>query len=217
MLPDPESLTEANIGYFALRSREFGNRDFLEHEIWLCTLLSEIRMMQRGVDGNGDGDDASRLEDIVMDALVDLHHHKKRQWDEQADPLGAPIIDNRKLTIWLGRMLSVPSFEDAIQNHLSTSHSSGDDTQNNIRDSPVFNTIPRPDGQPFMSNDPGSQDLWLMFSLGVDGFHPFHQCTAHASITSTAIYMTCVSLPEHLRYKRENMFLVTVMNGKTHS
>ncbi|KAJ4494223.1 hypothetical protein C8R41DRAFT_724874, partial [Lentinula lateritia] len=82
-----------------------------------------------------------------------------------------------------------------------------------IRDSPVFKEIPGPDGKPFMQLDENSHDLPVMFSLGYDAFHPFHFSNEKSHISSTAIYMVNLCLPEHLRYKKGYMALVTVFNG----
>ncbi|KAJ3924544.1 MAG: hypothetical protein NXY57DRAFT_856476, partial [Lentinula lateritia] len=84
-------------------------------------------------------------------------------------------------------------------------------------DSVVFRGFRGVDGQPFVTSQKGAAenpDLQLVMSLGFDGFNPFGQRETHAQIQSTALYMVILSLPEHLRYRQEYMFLVTVMPGK---
>lgn len=90
VLPDPESLTSANCGQFALKTTAPANREFLDHEAWFCGAVIQLRLMPRG-----DGDEASILEDHALDALTSLNQHKKSQWIQQSDPIGAHIVDNR--------------------------------------------------------------------------------------------------------------------------
>lgn len=117
---------------------------------------------------------------------------------------------------WIGRLLASPGFENAIESHLSRTPPP-EGVQEDFRDSPTFRSIPRPDGQPFMDRNTPSADLWLIFSLGCDSFNPFQNLIAHVSVSATAVYMALLVLPEHLRYKKEYMYLVTVMNGKPHT
>ncbi|KAH7881334.1 uncharacterized protein C8R40DRAFT_1164743 [Lentinula edodes] len=90
VLPDPESLTSANYGQFALKTTAPANREFLEHEAWFCGAVIQLHLMPRG-----DGDKANILEDYALNALTSLNQHKKSQWIQQSDPIGAHIIDNR--------------------------------------------------------------------------------------------------------------------------
>ncbi|VDB94734.1 unnamed protein product [Peniophora sp. CBMAI 1063] len=68
-----------------------------------------------------------------------------------------------------------------------------------------------PDGQPFLKAQSG--EIRLLFALNVDGFNPFQMKEAGRKYTSTAMYMTCLNLPPHLRYRVENMFLVGIIPG----
>ncbi|KAJ3804182.1 hypothetical protein EV368DRAFT_53612, partial [Lentinula lateritia] len=197
VLPDPESLTSANCGQFALKTTAPANREFLEHEAWFCGAVIQLRLMPRG-----DGDEASILEDYALDALTSLNQHKKSQWIQQIGnrffvvPIRKQLFQDLKQ--WFGRILAVPGMEEAMENHLRSSHDDG--ILRDIRDSPVFKEIPGPDGKPFMQLDENSHDLPVMFSLGYDAFHPFHFSNEKSHISSTAIYMVNLCLPEHLRY-----------------
>ncbi|KZV62524.1 hypothetical protein PENSPDRAFT_550273, partial [Peniophora sp. CONT] len=67
------------------------------------------------------------------------------------------------------------------------------------------------DGQPYLKAQSG--EIRLLFALNVDGFNPFQMKEAGRKYTSTAMYMTCLNLPPHLRYRVENMFLVGIIPG----
>lgn len=63
----------------------------------------------------------------------------------------------------------------------------------------------------FLNGPPG--ELRIVFSLSVDGFNPFQTKAAGKAVSSTAIYMVCLNLPPHLRYRPENMYLAGVVPG----
>ncbi|KAJ3803491.1 hypothetical protein F5876DRAFT_9236, partial [Lentinula aff. lateritia] len=84
-------------------------------------------------------------------------------------------------------------------------------------DSAAFRQFKGADGEPFMIpqvGPSGSPDLRLAMSLGFDAFNPFQSKERHAIVSSTALYMVLLSLPEHIRYRQEYIFLVTVIPGK---
>ncbi|KAF8823148.1 hypothetical protein HHX47_DHR12000009 [Lentinula edodes] len=121
------------------------------------------------------------------------------------------------LKAWIGRILAVPGIEDAIAEHQQCPFPARSDSASDFVDSVVFREFKGIDGQPFVTSQKGpaqNPDLRLVMSLGFDGFNPFGQRETHAQIQSTALYMVILSLPEHLRYRQEYMFLVTVMPGK---
>ncbi len=62
-----------------------------------------------------------------------------------------------------------------------------------------------------MSTPP--QTIGLVFSLAIDGFNPYQNKPAKQTATCTAIYMVCLSLPPHIRYLPEYMYLVGVIPG----
>ncbi|KAJ3928294.1 MAG: hypothetical protein NXY57DRAFT_1041744 [Lentinula lateritia] len=110
-------------------------------------------------------------------------------------PVQKQVFHNLK--DWIGRLLAIPE-------------SIGDFTESRI-----FREFLGRDGQPFMRTHvgiSGSPELRLLMSLGFDSFNPFH-IKASGSVSSTAMYMVLLNLPEHLRYRQEYMFLVTVMPG----
>ncbi|KAJ3863506.1 hypothetical protein EV359DRAFT_82317 [Lentinula novae-zelandiae] len=118
---------------------------------------------------------------------------------------------------WIGRIVATPGIEDAMDQHQQSSPPADGDPERDFVDSTTFRQFKGTDGEPYAipQQDPsGSPDLRLVTSLGFDAFNPFHSKTAHAIVQSTALYMVILSLPEHLRYRPENMYLLTVMTGK---
>ncbi|KAJ3914377.1 hypothetical protein F5877DRAFT_82848 [Lentinula edodes] len=122
------------------------------------------------------------------------------------------------LEAWIGRILAVPGIEDAVAEHQQRPFPTrSDSSARDFVDSVVFRGFKGADGLPFVTSQKGpaeNPDLQLVMSLGFDGFNPFGQRETHAQIQSTALYMVFLSLPEHLRYRQEYMFLVTVMPRK---
>ncbi|EIW51369.1 uncharacterized protein TRAVEDRAFT_137509, partial [Trametes versicolor FP-101664 SS1] len=82
-----------------------------------------------------------------------------------------------------------------------------------IFDGMVLRRFLGPDGLRFLDAPLG--ELRLVFSLSADGFNPYQMKEAKHSVTSTAMYMVCLSLPPHLRYLPENMYLAGVIPGPT--
>lgn len=132
---------------------------------------------------------------------------------------GTYVVPVRKqifqdLKEWVGRILAIPGIEDLLTEHQRRSPSS--DRETDFWDSPMFHNFKGPDGKPFMEAQPGptgTADLRLLMSLGVDSFSPFHMKVGHHNAPSTAMYMVLLVLPEHLRYRREYMYMVTLMSG----
>ena len=61
---------------------------------------------------------------------------------------------------------------------------------------------------------PGPEDeTRLAFSFSMDSFNPYHMKEAKQTVSSTAIWLTLLNLPHHLRNRPENMFLAGVIPG----
>ncbi|KAJ3855835.1 hypothetical protein EV368DRAFT_3008, partial [Lentinula lateritia] len=96
---------------------------------------------------------------------------------------------------WIGRILAIPGIEDIMSQHQQRPAPVGDEPVRDFVDSAAFH-------------------LRLAMSLGFDAFNPFQSKERHAIVSSTALYMVLLSLPEHIRYRQEYIFLVTVIPGK---
>lgn len=116
---------------------------------------------------------------------------------------------------WMGRLLAIPGIEDIMAAHHQGAAPEGSPVSSDFRDSPTYRNFKGFDGQPFMQEQQspsGAPDLRLIMSLGMDAFQTFGPRHPHGS--STALYMVLLALPEHLRYKQQYMYLVTVLPGK---
>ncbi|KAJ3836789.1 hypothetical protein F5878DRAFT_662668 [Lentinula raphanica] len=122
----------------------------------------------------------------------------------------------QNLREWIGKLLAIPGIEDSLEECLNRNHTPTLGPAQDFWDSPIFRDFAGPDGMPFMrqrTDISGSTELRLLMSLGYDSFNPFHMKRSGGSASSTALYMVLLVLPEHLRYRKEYMFLVTVMRG----
>ncbi len=112
---------------------------------------------------------------------------------------------------WLARLLSRDTLEDVMDGILERAKEKAPDIMLDLWDAPVFRELVMADGTRFVDAPPG--EARLIFGLAVDGFNPFQSKTAKQSVSVTAIYMYCLNLPPHLRYRPENMYLVGVIPG----
>lgn len=118
----------------------------------------------------------------------------------------------QELKGWLGRILSYPEIESALEaplSNISVSHS-GNEPFHDIFDASFARHLNGYDGKPFLRKD---NKLWLLFSLAADGFNPFGMKVAKGTSSVTGIYMACLNLPADIRYNTENMYLCGVIPG----
>lgn len=116
---------------------------------------------------------------------------------------------HQDLKQWLARTLARPDIVAALQNSTPTPWTS--EQKFDIWHGDEVRKLKGPDGQPFIIPQPG--ELRLIFSLGFDGFDPFHMKPGKGGRTSTAIYMVLLNLPPDLRYHPENTYLAGVIPG----
>ncbi|KAH7917070.1 hypothetical protein BV22DRAFT_1027010, partial [Leucogyrophana mollusca] len=119
---------------------------------------------------------------------------------------------------WLGRLLSRPGIEKAITQTTSCrSHSFISRlTQlwhcgpiKDVWDAEVFRNFKGPDNRAWLDAPDG--EARLIFSLFIDWFNPFGNRQAGKSVSVGGIYMVCMNLPVHLRYRVENVYLVGII------
>lgn len=115
---------------------------------------------------------------------------------------------HQSLKEWMGRMLSRPGVEEVID---AAPHRAPTGRMTDIWDSPVFRNFRDADGLPFFA-ERGTEGRYA-FSIGADSFHPLGNLEAKQSISSTAIYLVLLNLPEGERHKYKNMYLAGVIPG----
>ncbi|KAJ3530036.1 hypothetical protein NMY22_g8740 [Coprinellus aureogranulatus] len=138
------------------------------------------------------------------------------------DPCGAKLVkDTNKATPlypflyqrmenWLNRMLSRKVIVEGIQ-EMSSAWARGAAKITDMIFAKGLRELLGPDGRPFMEARAG--ELRLAFTLNVDWFNPFGRRTAGKHASVGGIYMVCMSLPIHLRYRVENIYLVGIIPG----
>lgn len=123
-----------------------------------------------------------------------LHHDMKR-W--MARMLCRPDLER-----WLDRTVIDPATVDIECEEMR-----------DIWDGSVLKGFKGPDGKHFILEKSKSSEGRYVFSLNMDGFNPYHNKQAGKKVTVGAIYMICLNLPPHLRYRIENVFLVGIIPG----
>jgi hypothetical protein len=126
----------------------------------------------------------------------------------KATPL-YPFLYQRMET-WLNRMLSRKIIVEGMQ-EVSRSWTQGAAKVTDMIFGKALRELLGPDGRPFMAAPAG--ELRLAFTLNVDWFNPFGRRTAGKHASVGGIYMVCMNLPIHLRYRVENIYLVGIIPG----
>ena len=118
---------------------------------------------------------------------------------------------------WMARMLSRPGFEQYLDRDVFEMIEDSDDPldrkMRDIWDGTILRDFRGPDGQLFIKQKPNVSDGRYIFSLCMDEFNPYHNRQAGKKVSVGAIYMVCLNLPPHLRYRVENVFLVGIIPG----
>ena len=113
---------------------------------------------------------------------------------------------------WLAQLLSRPEIERAFERSWSSARTASQGVWSDILESPVLQKFLGPDDSTLYSIE-NHGELHLAFSLNIDWFNPFGNKAAGRSYSIGAIYLACLNLPPHMRYKPENIFLAGVIPG----
>ncbi|VDC03736.1 unnamed protein product [Peniophora sp. CBMAI 1063] len=107
---------------------------------------------------------------------------------------------------WLGHFLCRPGVQRSLMQTPRRKKKMRD-----VWDAPQLSAFKGLDGSQFLRVTQG--ETRLIFALNVDGFNPFQMKEAGRKATVTAMYLICLNLPPHMRYKVENMFLIGIIPG----
>lgn len=116
----------------------------------------------------------------------------------------------QSLIDWIGRMLSRPHIEAALQ-AASYQQRSSLPVTTSVLDANVARSLTAVNGQPFLPSS--APDLHLLFSLNSDGFNPYGMKPAGSHYQTVGVYMALLSLPPNLRHRPENIFMATLAPG----
>ncbi|VDB92147.1 unnamed protein product [Peniophora sp. CBMAI 1063] len=123
-----------------------------------------------------------------------------------------PILPYKHQDIlqWLARLLSRPDIED----YLESAHHSERKTDPMSRDwdGERLYKIKDEDGEPFLPGPPG--ETHIVFSWSFDSFNPYFNMISGVTASSTGFWLVCMSLPESIRYREENIYFVSCYPGK---
>ena len=113
---------------------------------------------------------------------------------------------------WVGWMYSRPDIEKLLDEDPTSRPRMDGNHISDIWDASGLREFLGPDGRTPFYQRPGSEGR-LIFSLNVDGFNPYSNKQAGKTVSTGGIYMICLNLPESIRYKVENMYLVGIIPG----
>ncbi|CDO75810.1 hypothetical protein BN946_scf184951.g8 [Trametes cinnabarina] len=116
----------------------------------------------------------------------------------------------RTFKSWLAALFSRPDVEKFLAGSWDHAVPSGG-RWTDIFHAPGIREFRGPDGKLFSHEPDGA--CHLVFSLFVDWFNPFGNKKAGKSHSVGAIYLACLNLPPHLRFRPENIYLAAIIPG----
>ncbi|KAH9855541.1 hypothetical protein C2E23DRAFT_723724, partial [Lenzites betulinus] len=205
-----QSGNPCNSGKCSLLPNASQNGHFLEYQNWLTATYIFLKSIDTEHDKEVDTYRRG-LTTQVLEELDRLESLKEWEWERQATAISFPVRKylHQSLKHWLARMLCREDIEEWLQRR-RWNDGSVRVPMRDIFDGIALQSLLGPEaGTAFLDAPP--HELRLIFSLSADGFNPYQMKEAKHTVTSTAIYMICLNLPEHLRYLPENLYLVGVV------
>lgn len=117
----------------------------------------------------------------------------------------------RKVISWIGGMFARTALEVVMGDAWKDAVSSAADRWTDIIQAPAMRNFLGPTRERF-SKQHGT-DVHLVFGLFIDWFNPGGNKKAGKTYSIGAIYLVCYNIPPHLRYRPENMCLVSIIPG----
>lgn len=111
----------------------------------------------------------------------------------------------------IGRWFSLPGVEKSIAQYSAGDLAEDEGSWRSSLQADYVRNFCGADGRRFL--EPLGSDIHIIFTLFVDWFNPYLNKASGKRSSVGALYMTCLNLPPHLRYKDENMYLVGIIPG----
>ncbi|RDX40595.1 hypothetical protein OH76DRAFT_1365994, partial [Lentinus brumalis] len=116
----------------------------------------------------------------------------------------------RSLKTWITELLQRTGVEEMVTDSWASDESS--ESWSDVMHAPGIREFLGPDGKTRFSVRVGD-DLHLVFSMFVDWFNPYGNKQAGKSHSIGAIYLCCLNLPPHIRFRPENIYLAGIIPG----
>jgi hypothetical protein len=119
------------------------------------------------------------------------------------------------LKSWLGELLCRPGMEKQLDRKVLRPGEDNPVEMRNIFDGRILRNFKGNDNKTFLNGGKRGEGRYV-FALNMDSFNPFYNKHGGGTASCGAIYLVCLNLPPHLRYRVENMFLVSIIPGPNH-